>query len=502
MLISFDSQYIANGLRSLHKLSIEMGYDSKLYFPCRIQYAKQEDIQYPILKGLEKFKPDIVGISLMTYNYNLAVITAKLIKRYSPETIIVWGGWHPSSSPSDCLPHADFICLGEGEISFLALIKELSVSKNPKIQGIYKAPPFDKFSPLLSNLDCIPPTHYNFEKEYYFSWENNHIEKLSMDKYLSYHDGIYHVFTGRGCPYACKYCCEGNIHDRVGVTKRTIIRYRSVKHIMLELEEAIKNKNLKFIEIYDSEFLSKPYEYIKQFSGEYKKRIGLPFYATFNTLSFNNDKFNQLVKAGLKRVRIGIQHGSPRIRKIYNRQETDERILEVFRMISRYSSYYMYPVDYDLILDSPWENEKDIEDTVKLISKLSGFTRYHQFQFVLLPGSALYEEVVQGKHKDVLDESEYTKYIIRHGSLGIINNDIAHYKNYLKMLIKVFSVYSIPSYFSSNFIALYRNKVFRRVILYLYKSSDIFFRMRFFAMRKRNKIINIGRSMFNVSEIK
>ena len=82
LLISFDARFISNGIRTLHNILIAKGYKSTLFFCNNDKYSFRPDIDDSIISALRKFKPDAVGISLFSFNYELAKDATKLIKKY------------------------------------------------------------------------------------------------------------------------------------------------------------------------------------------------------------------------------------------------------------------------------------------------------------------------------------------------------------------------------------------------------------------------------------
>ena len=80
-----------------------------------------------IKKHIEEFEPDIVGISVMYTAYALDAHTmARLVKEVCPDTPVVFGGAHTSTVPSDVLKdkNVDIAVVGEGELTFLELVKK------------------------------------------------------------------------------------------------------------------------------------------------------------------------------------------------------------------------------------------------------------------------------------------------------------------------------------------------------------------------------------------
>lgn len=108
--------------------------------------------------------------------------------------------------------------------------------------------------------------------------------------------------------------------------EQKFIRKRSIDNIIRELTEA-KN-NLPFIghiNFDDDSFFSYSEDEIREFCAKYRKDIGLPFRiggVTPTTLS--REKLSLLVNAGAVEVRMGIQTGSERTKKLYKRYYSNE----------------------------------------------------------------------------------------------------------------------------------------------------------------------------------
>ena len=92
LLISFDARFISNGIRTLHNILIEKGYKSTLFFCNNDKYSFRPNINDSIISALQKFKPGVVGVSLFSFNYELAKDATKLIKEYCANIKIIWGG--------------------------------------------------------------------------------------------------------------------------------------------------------------------------------------------------------------------------------------------------------------------------------------------------------------------------------------------------------------------------------------------------------------------------
>jgi anaerobic magnesium-protoporphyrin IX monomethyl ester cyclase len=87
----------------------------------------QQRVRATIEDLLAKFQPDLVGLSVMTFQRKTAKKIIDLVRSFKPGVSIVVGGYDPSMAPgayTDAIHGAvDFIVRGEGEITFRELLR-------------------------------------------------------------------------------------------------------------------------------------------------------------------------------------------------------------------------------------------------------------------------------------------------------------------------------------------------------------------------------------------
>jgi len=207
-------------------------------------------------------KYDLVGISCLTYNslrgYEIA---NEFRKRGIP---VVLGGYHPTLLPDEAKQHADSIVIGEAELTWPQVIKDV---ENGTLKSFYKA---DK--PV--DPEKIPAARHDM--------------------------GVYTfmeaVQASRGCPTGCDFCAMNKIEGR-------IFRARPVKNIIEEMK-AIKTKTIFFT---DASLTINP-KYTKSLFKEMAK-LNKKFhcFGNINVLS-RDDEFLKLAKeAGVDRWYVGIE---------------------------------------------------------------------------------------------------------------------------------------------------------------------------------------------------
>lgn len=346
----------------------------------------------------------LIGISLMTDNFGAAVdITRKIKKRL--EIPIIWGGVHPTVMPLECLEHADIVCLGEGEETFVELARQMEEGK-----GLHNIPGLwfkengtiikNELRPLLVNLDSLPFQDYDYET-HHMLWEGR-IRKINEEMMKVAASNDYLTLTARGCPFKCTYCFNHTFHEIF--PQQTKIRTRSIDNVINELRE-IKER-LPFIRrimIDDDAFFVRPVAELADFSEKYKKEIGINLWISGATPSTaTKEKLTILIEGGMTSLRIGVQSASERIKELYRRTHSNQKVLDTVKMISREFKDKLDFVSYDIILDNPWETDADLVTTLRFLARFPTPYVLNLFPLTFYPGTELYEKA---KRENIISAS-------------------------------------------------------------------------------------------------
>jgi radical SAM superfamily enzyme YgiQ (UPF0313 family) len=405
----------AFGPRVLSALLRERGHDARMVFlPAPEAEARPAPYAPSVLDGLAGLcaDADLIGVSLMTNYFDHAVqITERL--RAAGCGPVLWGGIHPTIRPLECLDHADFVCVGEGETSLLGLLDALATGNDPSaVPGIWtrrggkviKNPP----APVARDLDRLPAPDYG--PDGHFVLDAGRIEPMTADRLHRFlADGSvsalygmtgYQTMAGRGCPHRCTYCGNDALRRICG---GPAVRWRSAEHVLAELEDARRAMPfIEFVWFSDDALLSMPVPALKRFFDGYRERIGLPFACLTSPLTVTAEKLDILVGAGLFSLQMGVQTGSARIQKLYNRTAmTNERMLVAMRLINRHRDRLRPPL-YDFILGAPFETDEDRRQTLLLIARMPKPFRLQPFTLVLYPGTRLHD--LAAERGDIADE--------------------------------------------------------------------------------------------------
>lgn len=416
MKITLISPYpdITNyGLRTLSAVLREAGHETQLIF--MPDFAGDGESRH-IEMSEERYAPEVIdqlislmadsdmaGVTLMTHYFDSAKQLTKSIKERL-DVPVIWGGFHPSVRPDECISHADYVAVGDSEDLILQLCQELSEGNKEKLHHI-KSLIWKKGADVIRNpvgsleqdLDLYPHPDFALDDHHIlFEGELRTMSKDLMRRYL--HNGTvsrmfgrtgYQTMTGRGCPHACTYC--GNSFYRDLYKRQRYVRYRSVENVITELENV--KRAYPFIDFFwfsDDSFFGRPLPDLLLFAAEYKKRIGDPFYLLGSPGTITDEKYSALVDAGLMCIQMGVEHGSPRIQKMFKRSTMgNDKIIRSAEVITQYTDKTA-PPQYDVIYDLAYETMEDKLHTLRLISDLPKPYRLQVFSVIYYPGTSLH----------------------------------------------------------------------------------------------------------------
>ncbi len=187
-----------------------------------IAYARRQmpdlDINYfRVGRSLDEFisrlaadRPDLYGMSFATPVASHAIEGARELKKKLPDCILVGGGAHPTISGDEVMKEApfDYLVRGEGEITFLELVKALLKGRDPKdIPGLWIRTPDGVIStpprPVLPDFNDLPMPAWDL---------------IDFDEYtgpnLVRNKPATAILVSRGCPFRCVFCSNPVWHEK------------------------------------------------------------------------------------------------------------------------------------------------------------------------------------------------------------------------------------------------------------------------------------------------
>lgn len=301
-----------------------------------------------IVRRIIDTNPDLVAFSCVTDHFQYASHIARELKS-NTNIKTIFGGTHVNAVPERVIGYnyVDFICVGEGEESFVELVNELEGTGDDysKIPGIWyqqeEAIKSSKYSGYIENLDDIP-----------FPDKDGYYRK--MPKSFTY---FYNIITGRGCPYKCSFCFNWyNRDDYQVVGNKKNFRRRSVENVIDELKLAKGKWKIKQVFFHDDVFTMNK-NWLAEFVYEYKRNINIPYRCITHLKMVDKDVAKLLSDTGCKEISVGIQSLNKNVRmNLLNRDDGDNN--EMIEKI-HYLKDVNIAVDVDHILGIPGEDEID-----------------------------------------------------------------------------------------------------------------------------------------------
>lgn len=389
-------------------LIFDPGFDDTFYF--RAPFLKRLN-RYPrLIQHVGEFKPDVLAVSSIsnTYPY-IRELVGEIKKRYRCYTII--GGAHASAIPEYIIREGlfDAVCVGEGEGALIELLHYLEEGESPLslknfyfLQGreVIKNP----LRPLVEDLDTLP----------------------FPDKDLFYKYGAFSttlaVLSGRGCPYSCNFCVNGQLKTMYQNLGSYIRRY-SPERMLSELKYFIARYPVKRINFQDDIFTMNK-RWLAQFCELYPGSINLPFQCNVHPRFVSDETAGLLKEAGCVSVCMGVQSAVQNKRKeLLGRNETNEDIQTAVDLLKK----YRLPVYLEYIFGLPDESLEDIVENITFNRKLQP-TNTATFVLYPFPGTSLLQNCRKSK---IISEENVNRVLKGEGSY--------HYGSLLQLPHKLIS---------------------------------------------------------------
>ncbi|MCP4348608.1 MAG: radical SAM protein [Desulfobacterales bacterium] len=353
-----DASVMPMGVYYIGALLKENQYDVEIINCHNISNTPQK-----IKELLTEKKPDVIGFSILNANRWGGVEIAGIAKQINPKTVTVFGGIGSAFLWEHFLTHfkvIDFIVAGEGEYSFLNLIKCIENQDYDHIENL-RGIAFRKGDKIVKNPDPEPI---------------NNIDSLPVPaKYFEFQ----HVSLTRGCPGNCTFCGSPQFWGRK-------VRFHSSDYFVDQLELLYK-KGITFFYFSDDTFTLKP-ELVTEICRKILKR---GIYITWAAISHVNYVSDEVLywmrKAGCVQISYGVESGSEEIRKLLNKNIKTEQIRKAFALTVKYGilarAYFIY--------GCPGENWDTVQETLDLISQIKPLSIIF-YILDIFPGTALYSD--------------------------------------------------------------------------------------------------------------
>jgi anaerobic magnesium-protoporphyrin IX monomethyl ester cyclase len=310
---------------------------------------------------LREYKPDLIGITTMTYNYSSTIRLIETIKAMHPQAKIVVGGMNIKHLGEEVFRTtlADYIVYGDGEdVLEEFILNGLSVDG---LAGIVSR--CGKGTPTIrhaENIDGILP--------YMFSFIDN------------YRDTFFPLLTQRGCAFQCVFCSMSQ--------SRT--RFRSDDDTFHELNYLFRN-GIRNIFISNDTFnldLRWAKSFLRRINEEYGDYFRIVVNLRANAI---DDELVELLKSvSCKRAFLGLESGSDRILENIQKRETAADMADGVAKLKRVG----IETSCSFVIGLPGETTETVRETISYARDVDP----HMAVFnvcIPFPGTPIYENTDQ-----------------------------------------------------------------------------------------------------------
>ncbi len=364
-----EIQAVPLGLYYVGAMLRAHGYDVQI-----LNWHAMQNEPNAIKEALIAYRPKVIGFSIMHANRWGGIDIARMAKALDPQVTIAFGGIGATFLWEHFLAHfpeIDYVVLGEGEYTFLNLVRAIESDQNPQEAGIrglalrvhqriVQTPP----ATPIEELDGLP----------------------QPARYFDFH----HLVLTRGCPSRCTFCGSPRFWGRQ-------VRAHSADYFVDQLT-MLAERGITFFYISDDTFTLDSELVIDVCRKIIERKLKIVWQAISKVNAVNETALFWMRKAGCIQISFGVESGSPEIRRRLCKDIGSEQIRRAFDLTVRHGilarAYFIY--------GAPGETGATINQTLALIDHIRPLSAIF-YILDIFPGTALYEEfkVTTGADDDI-----------------------------------------------------------------------------------------------------
>ncbi len=322
------------------------------------------------------------GVSLLTGPMILkAAEASKLVRRLSPRTPIVFGGWHPTLLAEQTLKadYVDAVVRGQGEHSFVEVVERLkSGASLAGVSGVsFRHPAAIIHNPdrAVTDINDLPIPAYHL---------------VDMDKYAKACGIRKTVYASSvGCPYACNYCTDTVFYKR---------RFNAltVDRVVDEVTELVRRYHLEEVSFLDSNFPVDVKRAVAIARGFLSRgtRFRWTFQASTDLICrMTDNEVKSLAISGVRHIGFGTESAAEEVLGLMNKPH--QRVGDMYET-ARKCSQCGIKITFNLILGYPGETDAHRAETLRTMGHIGQKypnVRFSPNVFTPYPGITVWKQL-------------------------------------------------------------------------------------------------------------
>lgn len=308
-----------------------------------------------------------------------ALAVTRAVKACRPSCPVIWGGWHPSLFPSECLeePGIDAVVVGQGEDTMREIAARLHGGESlfgcPGVvaraaSGVVSGPPRP-----LRDLNEFPAHDYSLiPVDRYF--------RLKRRRQVDY-------ISSQGCRFRCAFCADPAVYAR-GWTGLDPDR------IADEASDLQRRYGMEELAFQDETFFTQPKRMETLIEAFGRRAVTAGWTATLRAdqaCRMGDALMKQAAHAGLRRVMVGVEAGSDDMLDRLKKDLRIDQVLETADMCVRHGIGAIF----NFIVGFPAEDDQSVEATLALAKRLRRMSAAFEtpiFYYRPYPGNPIAED--------------------------------------------------------------------------------------------------------------
>lgn len=374
--------YIAAELeKENHEVKI---YDPNLYNTTMLE----------LIKEINFFRPDFNGLTSVTPTFGVAQKIAVELKKAFPEVPIMLGGPHVSALPQESLkytPAADFIIVGEGELTVVELANALE-NKIVDFSGINGICYRDNgriilnaSRPVIEDLDSISYPAYHLVPV---------MEYAPPVVYRVKEKSIF-VISSRGCPAACTFCANE-------VTGRKL-RVHTIDYFLGLIRHTVDKYGIRHFHIVDDNFMADQERVVEICKRIIQEKLNITWFIFARTDHCQDIELLKMMrKAGCVYIQFGIESGNSEVLRQLGKNVSKEVMRKACKNCKRVGIDYMNT----FMIGNPKDTQETVFETINFAIKLD--SKMTLFNILMpYPGTAIFKKYYQN---DFANNNDWDKW--------------------------------------------------------------------------------------------
>ncbi|MEO8361538.1 MAG: radical SAM protein, partial [Vicinamibacteria bacterium] len=265
-----------------------------------------------------------LGVTVLTGKPILDALRAsRAAKRKNPKLPVIWGGWHPSLLPEQCLasPLVDACISGQGEETFREAVVKLAAGEpidsigglTVKREGVVvKNPPR-----AFQNVNGFPRVDYGL---------------IDLEKYFKFRGARRLDYcSSQGCPFECSFCADPMVYKQrwSGLSAARVIEELTEYKAKYRLDQVFFNDDNFFTDLKRTEAIAR---------GMIDAKLNLQWFGTGRAdllKRLTPEQFGLMRESGCYKVNVGAESGSPQILETIKKGTLVEEVLEAAEKLNK-----------------------------------------------------------------------------------------------------------------------------------------------------------------------